>query len=109
MKSVKGIDNLAYCLHRFWRLRLHVPFSEGRRKHLQMLRPGSPVKELEVWDDCRRFQAGLWTVLFTIVLVAIAAFAGQGTKVLTGTGELKRIEGAGRRRSPFREVATGKP
>lgn len=95
MKSVKGIDNLAYCLHRFWRLRLHVPFSEGRRKHLQMLRPGSPVKELEVWDDCRRFQAGLWTVLFTIVLVAIAAFAGQGTKVLTGTGELKRLEPGG--------------
>lgn len=56
---------------------------------------GSPVKELEVWDDCRRFQAGLWTVLFTIVLVAIAAFAGQGTKVLTGTGELKRLEPGG--------------
>lgn len=100
MKSVKWVDNLAYWLHRFWRFRLHVPFSEERRKHLQMLRPGSPARELEVWDDCRRFQVGLWIMLFTIAFTVIAVVAGQRTKVLTGAGELRRFEpGEGSRKT----------
>lgn len=99
----KYVHLLSLKLHFWWRDRLHVPFSQDRMKRLQMIRPGSARKELEEWEDCRRFTMLILAVAATVVLT-VAAMAGEhGTSLLKKSGYLERLEpGKGNRKAQLK-------
>ena len=87
-KLKQQIDSLAVGLHLLWRERLHIPFSQDRMKHLQMLWPGKSRRELEEKEDCRRFTLWILLVIFTVFLTLIVWTGERGSRYLKGNGYL---------------------
>lgn len=86
------VHMLSLKLHFWWREKLHVPFSQEKIKRLQMIRPGKSGKELEEWEDCRRFTMLILAAAATIVLTVVAVAGEQGTSLLKRSGYLERLE-----------------
>ena len=86
------VHMLSLKLHFWWREKLHVPFPQEKMKRLQMIRPGKSGKELEEWEDCRRFTMLILATAATIILTVVAVAGEQGTSLLKRSGYLERLE-----------------